>query len=79
NIDLDIVNRQFFFDAQSFLGPTNGSVATPPGLGAFHGGGSGSSSGSTNSSDLFLYDDSSDSGSNYSYGSDQENNCASKE
>lgn len=34
---------------------------------------------STTAADLFLYDDSSDSGSSYSYTSDQENSCSSKE
>lgn len=67
NIDLDVVNRQFFFETGSFLG-SNGN-------------GSGSTSSSTNSGDLFLYDEnSSDSvGSNYSFNSDQENSTSSKE
>lgn len=67
NLDLDAVNRQFFFDAQTFLG--GGGLVT--------GGGSASGASSTNSSDLFLYDDSSDSGSSYSYASDQENSTGS--
>lgn len=62
NIDLDIVNRQFFFETGSFLGSNNNSSGS-------------TSAGSTNSSDLFLYDEnSSDStGSTYSFNSDQEN------
>lgn len=64
NLDLDAVNRQFFFDAQGFLGS---------------GGSNTSGTSSTNSGDLFLYDDSSDSGSSYSYASDQENSSSSKE
>ncbi|GJQ70618.1 putative protein dimerization [Trypoxylus dichotomus] len=65
NIDLDVVNRQFFFETGSFL------------VGS--GNGSGSTSSSTNSADLFLYDEnSSDSiGSNYSFNSDQENSSSS--
>ncbi|XP_017770710.1 PREDICTED: pancreas transcription factor 1 subunit alpha [Nicrophorus vespilloides] len=69
NIDLDIVNRQFFFETGSFLGNSNGNS------------GGGSTTGSTNSGDLFLYDEnSSDSiGSSYSYNSDQENSSSSKD
>lgn len=69
NLDLDAVNRQYFFESGPFL----------------NGGGGGSSSGSTsestNSGDLFFYDEnSSDSvGSAYSFNSDQENNSESKE
>ncbi|KAK9704116.1 Helix-loop-helix DNA-binding domain [Popillia japonica] len=65
NIDLDVVNRQFFFETGSFLGG--------------NGNGGGSTSSSTNSGDLFLYDEnSSDSvGSNYSFNSDQENSSSS--
>ncbi|KAJ8951889.1 hypothetical protein NQ318_019866 [Aromia moschata] len=64
NLELD---RQFFFDANPFLG----------------GGGSsnGSTTGSSSNSDLFLYDEnSSDSAvSSFSYGSDQENHADCKE
>lgn len=68
NLDLDVVNRQFFFDSSNFL--NNNSTGTP------------SSNGSSNSGDIFLYDEnSSDStGSLYSFNSDQENSsCSSKE
>lgn len=67
NIDVDLVNRQFFFDSSPFI---NGTVSS-----------TGSTTGSSNSSDLFLYDEnSSDSvGSSYSYNSDQENSSGSKE
>lgn len=67
NLDLDLVNRQFFFDSTPFV---NSSVPS-----------SGSTTGSSNSSDLFLYDEnSSDSvGSSYSFNSDQENSSGSKE
>ncbi|XP_022913638.1 pancreas transcription factor 1 subunit alpha-like [Onthophagus taurus] len=69
NIDLDAVNRQFFFESTGFLGGGGGQS------------GGGSSTGSTNSGDLFLYDEnSSDSvGSGYSFNSDQENSSSSKE
>lgn len=68
NLDLEAVNRQFFFEANPFL--SNGGTNS-----------GGSTSGSTNSGDLFLYDDnSSDSvGSSYSFNSDQENNSELKE
>lgn len=61
HLDLDAVNRQFFFDASPYIS-NNGN--------------SNSSTGSSNSSDLFLYDEnSSDSAlSSYSFNSDQENN-----
>ncbi|XP_030758387.1 pancreas transcription factor 1 subunit alpha-like [Sitophilus oryzae] len=61
HLDLDAVNRQFFFDANPYIS-SNGN--------------SNSSTGSSNSGDLFLYDEnSSDSAfSNYSFNSDQENN-----
>lgn len=67
NLDLDAVNRQFFFESGPFLNSSGNS--------------NGSTSGSTNSGDLFLYDEnSSDSvGSTYSFNSDQENNAESKE
>ncbi|XP_044267620.1 pancreas transcription factor 1 subunit alpha [Tribolium madens] len=67
NIDVDLVNRQFFFDSSPFI---NGTVSS-----------TGSTTGSSNGSDLFLYDEnSSDSvGSSYSYNSDQENSSGSKE
>ncbi|XP_019874234.1 pancreas transcription factor 1 subunit alpha [Aethina tumida] len=67
NLDLDVVNRQFFFDANPFIGANVQS--------------SGSTTGSSNSSDLFLYDEnSSDSGtSSCSYNSDQENHTDSKD
>lgn len=67
NIDLDVVNRQFFFETSSFLGNNSSSS------------GSGSTSGSTNGSDLFLYDENSSdsSGSTYSFNSDQENSSCS--
>nr|AKQ48968.1 putative PTFa family Fer1 [Leptinotarsa decemlineata] len=67
NLDLDAVNRQFYFDGSSFI---NGN-----------GNSNGSTTGSSNSSDLFLYDDnSSDSAvSSFSYGSDQENNSDCKD
>lgn len=69
NLDLEVVNRQFFFEANPFL--SNGAGANS----------GGSTSGSTNSGDLFLYDEnSSDSlGSSYSFNSDQENNSELKE
>lgn len=68
NLDLDAVNRQYFFESGPFLNGGGGSS-------------SGSTSGSTNSGDLFFYDEnSSDSvGSAYSFSSDQENNSESKE
>lgn len=64
NLDLDAVNRQFFFESSPFLSTGNNS--------------NGSTSGSTNSGDLFLYDEnSSDSvGSAYSFNSDQENSSS---
>lgn len=67
NLDLDAVNRQFFFDTNSFV---NGNGSS-----------NGSTTGSSNSSDLFLYDDnSSDSAvSSFSYNSDQENRSDCKE
>ncbi|XP_018575152.1 pancreas transcription factor 1 subunit alpha [Anoplophora glabripennis] len=67
NLDLDVVNRQFFFDTNSFM---NGNGSS-----------NGSTTGSSNSSDLFLYDDnSSDSAvSSFSYNSDQENRSDCKE
>ncbi|KAJ8917421.1 hypothetical protein NQ315_005467 [Exocentrus adspersus] len=67
NLDLDSVNRQFFFDASSFM---NG-----------HGSSNGSTTGSSNSSDLFLYDENSSDSvvSSYSYNSDQENHSDCKE
>lgn len=74
NLDLDVVNRQYFFDTGPFL---NGG-----GSGGGNNSSSGSTSaGSTNSGDLFFYDEnSSDSvGSAYSFNSDQENNSESKE
>lgn len=68
NLDLDAVNRQYFFESGPFLNGGGGSS-------------SGSTSESTNSGDLFFYDEnSSDSvGSTYSFNSDQENNSESKE
>ncbi|XP_063913980.1 pancreas transcription factor 1 subunit alpha-like isoform X2 [Zophobas morio] len=67
NIDIDLVNRQFFFDSSPYI---NSAVSSTS-----------STTGSSNSSDLFLYDEnSSDSvGSSYSYNSDQENSSGSKE
>ncbi|KAG5880653.1 hypothetical protein JTB14_022817 [Gonioctena quinquepunctata] len=67
NLDLDVVNRQFYFDGSSFMNANGNS--------------NGSTTGSSNSSDLFLYDDnSSDSAvSSFSYSSDQENNSECKE
>ncbi|KAJ8940074.1 hypothetical protein NQ314_010908 [Rhamnusium bicolor] len=67
NLDLDVVNRQFFFDTNPFC---NGNGSS-----------NGSTTGSSNSSDLFLYDEnSSDSAvSSFSYSSDQENNSDCKE
>lgn len=65
DLDLDVVNRQFFFEPGNYIssGGTTGSGST----------------GSTNSGDLFLYDEnSSDStGSTYSFNSDQENSTTS--
>lgn len=68
NLDLDAVNRQFFFESGPFLSSSGNNSG-------------GSTSGSTNSGDLFLYDEnSSDSvGSTYSFNSDQENNSEAKE
>ncbi|KAF2905927.1 hypothetical protein ILUMI_00256 [Ignelater luminosus] len=67
NIDLDVVNRQFFFETSAFIGSNSSNN------------GSSGSSSSTNSGDLFLYDEnSSDSaGSTYSFNSDQENSTSS--
>lgn len=61
HLDLDAVNRQFFFDSAPYL-TSNGN--------------SNSSTGSSTGSDLFLYDENSSDSvlSNYSYNSDQENN-----
>ncbi|CAH0557547.1 unnamed protein product [Brassicogethes aeneus] len=66
NLDLETVNRQFFFEANPFISTIHSS---------------GSTTGSSNSSDLFLYDEnSSDSGtSSCSYNSDQENQSEPKE
>lgn len=66
NIDLDVVNRQFYFEPGTFIENNNHT-------------GSGGSSGSTNSADLFLYDEnSSDSTcSTNSFNSDQENSGSS--
>ncbi|XP_018326912.1 pancreas transcription factor 1 subunit alpha [Agrilus planipennis] len=63
NMDLDMVNRQFFFEPGSFFANTSNGSA---------------SSSSTNSGDFFLYDEnSSDSaGSTYSFSSDQENTAS---
>ncbi|XP_050309979.1 pancreas transcription factor 1 subunit alpha [Anthonomus grandis grandis] len=64
HLDLEAVNRQFFFDTTPYISGN---------------GNSNSSTGSSNSSsDLFLYDEnSSDSAlSSYSFSSDQENNAA---
>ncbi|XP_066253823.1 pancreas transcription factor 1 subunit alpha-like [Euwallacea similis] len=60
HLDLDVVNRQFFFDPSPYI-TSNGSN---------------SSTGSSNGSDLFLYDENSSDSvlSNYSFNSDQENN-----
>lgn len=62
HIDIDTVNRQFFFEPANYL--SNNST--------------GSSSGSTNSADLFLYDDNSSDSvvSSYSFNSDQENSTS---
>ncbi|CAG9765625.1 unnamed protein product [Ceutorhynchus assimilis] len=62
HLDLDAVNRQFFFDAHPYISSNNNN--------------SNSSTGSSHSSDLFLYDEnSSDSAlSSFSFNSDQENN-----
>ncbi|KAL0276836.1 UNVERIFIED_CONTAM: hypothetical protein PYX00_004317 [Menopon gallinae] len=61
NLDLEAVNRQFLLESQGYLGPI--------------GSGAGScTSGSSTHSDLFFYDDSSNSElSTYSYGTDDEN------
>ncbi|XP_056645928.1 pancreas transcription factor 1 subunit alpha-like [Diorhabda carinulata] len=61
HLDLDMVNRQYFFEGNHFI-HSNGNS-------------NGSTTGSSNSSDLFLYDEnSSDSAvSSFSYNSDQEN------
>lgn len=61
NLDLDVVNRQFFFDSSPFINTNSGSSTT----------------GSTNSSDLFLYDENSSDSvtSEFSYNSDQENDA----
>lgn len=69
NLDMDVVNRQYFFDGSPFLNGGGGSSSGS------------TSAGSTNSGDLFFYDEnSSDSvGSAYSFSSDQENNSETKE
>ncbi|KAK4878983.1 hypothetical protein RN001_007129 [Aquatica leii] len=63
NLELDVVNRQFFFES-NFISNNNNH-------------GSGSSS-STHSGDLFLYDENSNDsvGSSYSFNSDQENSSS---
>lgn len=62
NLDLEAVNRQFLLESQGFLGPITS-------------GGTGSCTSSSSAhSDLFFYDDSSNSEmSTYSYGTDDEN------
>ncbi|XP_060517621.1 pancreas transcription factor 1 subunit alpha-like isoform X2 [Cylas formicarius] len=67
HLDLDIVNRQYFFDASHYISANGNS--------------NGSSTGSSNSGDLFLYDEnSSDSAlSNYSFNSDQENHSEQRD
>lgn len=61
NLDLEAVNRQFLLESQGYLGPI--------------GSGTGSCTSSSSAhSDLFFYDDSSNSElSTYSYGTDDEN------
>ncbi|XP_072390416.1 pancreas transcription factor 1 subunit alpha-like [Diabrotica undecimpunctata] len=61
NLDLDVVNRQYFFEGSHFVHANGNS--------------NGSTTGSSTGSDLFLYDEnSSDSAvSSFSYSSDQEN------
>lgn len=67
NLDLESVNRHFFFDPNAYISGGGNS--------------NGSTTGSSNGSDLFLYDEnSSDSAvSSFSYSSDQENNSDCKE
>lgn len=67
NLDLDVVNRQYFFEGNHFVHANGNS--------------NGSTTGSSTGSDLFFYDEnSSDSAvSSFSYGSDQENHSEFKE
>lgn len=82
NLELDMMNRQYMYEAHSFLGnpaipalpphcgaPTAGTLSSIPSQLAAHPAGS---TGSTSGSEIYLYDENS-SDNESAYSSDQEN------